>query len=50
MDIAKAKEEYQTIINGKAGHWFDPGEYEHLIQEWFKKYALELIKIAETKC
>ena len=49
MDIAKAKEEYQTIINGKAGHWFDPDEYEHLIQEWFKKYALELIKIAETK-
>lgn len=49
MDIEKAKKDYKNIVDGKAGRWFDSGEYEYLVEEWFKKYALELIKIAETK-
>lgn len=44
----KAREKYQHILDGKAGRWFDLGEYEQLKQEWFDKFALELIESLEA--
>lgn len=43
----QARKDYQEIINGRAGSWFDPGEYEDLKQKWFDKYALQLIESLE---
>ena len=43
----KAREKYQHILDGKEGHWFDPGEYEYLKQEWFNDFALRLIESLE---
>jgi hypothetical protein len=46
--VEKARKEYQHILDGREGRWFDPGEYEDLKQRWFDTYALRLIQSAEA--
>lgn len=47
--LANARKEYQHILQGRAGRWFDPGEYEQLKQQWFDKYGMKLIEALEKK-
>lgn len=46
--LEKARKEYDNIILGKEGRWFDPGEYEDLKQQWFDTYALRFIQWSES--
>lgn len=46
-ELAKIRTEYDNIHKGRAGHWFDPGEYEDVIKEFFLKRVPELLEAAE---
>ncbi len=39
-----AREKYRHIIDGKEGRWFDPGEYEYRILEFFKEQVPLLLQ------
>jgi hypothetical protein len=45
--VERARSKYQEIHDGREGHWFDPGEYEQLKQDWFDEYGEMLLELAE---
>ena len=48
IDLEKARSDYEHILLGREGRWFDPGEYEDLKQRWFDTYALGLVESLEA--
>ena len=43
----KIKEKVKSVHDGRAGRWFDPGEYEYLKQEFFDEQVPVLISMIE---
>ena len=45
-DWESAKADYDEIMSGREGRWFDSGEFEYLKQQWFDQWAKKLLEMA----